>query len=230
MCCGSCPVGMGAGRSLGWDSLRSENLDFLPTLGHATPPRASRLQLPFLPQLAAVVLCRSEPCCGAGDRTLVPRLVPSRALLLLVDRPTGPGPVVLGNVRLSLGQEVEQEKQRTGAESLLAEEGLGVTGPQEGRGFLCPALSGDAGLATPVPRAWPPTLKLWVDPELLLPSLTLASSHSSSPVIGRGNPDREDLPSLQRPVAPVGGSAQGKEAGASSPGVGKPGLRWAPSC
>lgn len=30
MCCGSCPVGMGAGRSLGWDSLRSENLDFLP--------------------------------------------------------------------------------------------------------------------------------------------------------------------------------------------------------
>lgn len=36
MCCGSCPVGMGAGRSLGWDSLRSENLDFLPTL--AVPP------------------------------------------------------------------------------------------------------------------------------------------------------------------------------------------------
>lgn len=37
-----------------------------------------------------------------------------------------------------------------------------------------------------MPRAWPPPLKLWVDPELLLPSLTLASSHSSSPVIGRG--------------------------------------------
>lgn len=43
-------------------------------------------------------------------------------------------------MRLSLGQEVEQEKQRTGAESLLAEEGLGVTGPQEGRGSLCPGL------------------------------------------------------------------------------------------
>lgn len=72
----------------------------------------------------------------------MPRLVSSRALLLLVDRPTGPGPVVLGNVRLSLGQEVEQEKQRTGAESLLAEEGLSVTGPspQEGRGSLCPGL------------------------------------------------------------------------------------------
>lgn len=68
----------------------------------------------------------------------MPRLVSSRALLLLVDRPTGPGPVVLGNVRLSLGQEVEQEKQRTGAESLLAEEGLGVTGPSGGKGLPVP--------------------------------------------------------------------------------------------